>query len=78
MLPAIGAPELIIVAVIAIIIFGPSKLPDLGRSLGKSFREFRSATDEITEIKDSVTGSVDDLKKSVAVDVNLDSTKKKA
>ncbi len=40
----IGTTELIIVMVIALIIFGPGKLPDVGRAIGKSMREFKSAS----------------------------------
>ena len=40
----IGAPELIIILIIALIVLGPGKLPDVAQSLGKSVREFRSAT----------------------------------
>lgn len=40
----IGATELIIILVLALIIFGPGKLPDVGRAIGKSFREFKKAT----------------------------------
>ena len=43
MLGGIGPMELIIVAVIALLIIGPKKLPDAGRSLGKSMREFKGA-----------------------------------
>jgi sec-independent protein translocase protein TatA len=64
-MPSIGPPELIIVLVIAIIVFGPSKLPELGRSLGKSMREFKSAQAEIT-----------DLKNTVSVDIEPNSKKK--
>jgi len=46
----IGPLELIIVLVIALVIFGPKRLPDLGRSLGTGMREF----------KDSITGKDDD------------------
>ena len=48
-MPDIGAPELIIILVAVLIIFGPGKLPDLGRTLGKSIREFRSSVQEVTE-----------------------------
>lgn len=40
----LGMPELILILVIALVIFGPSKLPEMGASLGKAIKEFRSAT----------------------------------
>lgn len=45
----IGAPELIIILVIALLILGPGKLPDVGSALGRSIREFRKATSDIQE-----------------------------
>ena len=45
----IGAPELIIIAVIALLIFGPSKLPELGKTLGKGLREFKKASSDLKE-----------------------------
>jgi len=47
MLPSLGFPELMIIMVIALIIFGPRKLPELGRSLGKSIGEFKKASNEL-------------------------------
>jgi sec-independent protein translocase protein TatA len=47
MLPNIGIPELIIILTIALIIFGPRKLPELGRSLGRSLNEFKRASNEL-------------------------------
>jgi sec-independent protein translocase protein TatA len=47
MFGSIGMPELIIIFVIALIIFGPRKLPELGRSLGKSLAEFKKASQEL-------------------------------
>jgi sec-independent protein translocase protein TatA len=49
-MPNIGLPEILVVLVIALIVFGPKRLPELGRSLGKGIREF----------KGSVSGDDDD------------------
>ena len=51
MLPTPGPVELIIILVIALIILGPGRLPDVGSALGKSIREFRKAS---SDIQDSV------------------------
>ena len=48
----IGMPELIIILVIALIVIGPKKLPDLAKALGKGMAEFRKATQEIKESLD--------------------------
>ncbi|QGP93647.1 Sec-independent protein translocase protein TatA [Neomoorella glycerini] len=45
----LGAPELILILVLALIIFGPGKLPEVGRALGKGIREFKNATNSVTE-----------------------------
>jgi sec-independent protein translocase protein TatA len=47
MFGSIGMPELIVIFVIALIVFGPKKLPDLGKSLGKSIAEFKRASNEL-------------------------------
>jgi sec-independent protein translocase protein TatA len=47
MFGSVGMPEMIIILVIALIIFGPRKLPELGRSLGKSLAEFKRASNEL-------------------------------
>jgi sec-independent protein translocase protein TatA len=47
MFGSIGMPELIVIFVIALIIFGPRRLPDLGKSLGKSIAEFKRASNEL-------------------------------
>jgi sec-independent protein translocase protein TatA len=47
MFGSIGMPELIIILVIALIIFGPRKLPELGKSLGRSLNEFKRASTEL-------------------------------
>ena len=47
MVPNVGILEIAIVLVIALIVFGPKRLPDLGRSLGKGIREFREGVSSI-------------------------------
>jgi len=60
----IGLPELIVIAIVALLVVGPDKLPGLAKSLGKGFQEFRRATDDVTEsIKDTL--KPDDIKKDI-------------
>ena len=42
----LGVPELLIILVIGLVLFGPGKLPDVGKALGKSIREFKNANKE--------------------------------
>ena len=57
-MPSIGPMELVIVLVIALLVVGPKKLPELGRSLGGGMREF----------KDSITGKVDAALEPAAIE----------
>ncbi|MBM4764634.1 twin-arginine translocase TatA/TatE family subunit [Bacillus sp. B15-48] len=52
MLSNIGIPGLILILVIALIIFGPSKLPEIGRAFGRTLTEFKSATRELVSSDD--------------------------
>ncbi len=45
----LGIPELIVIFVIALIVFGPKRLPDLGKSLGRGIAEFKKASEEVKE-----------------------------
>jgi sec-independent protein translocase protein TatA len=45
----LGVPELLIIGIIALLIFGPKKLPDLGAGLGKAIRDFKGAINEPPE-----------------------------
>jgi sec-independent protein translocase protein TatA len=45
----LGIPELLVIFVIALIVFGPKKLPDLGRSIGRAMAEFKKASEEFQE-----------------------------
>jgi len=47
--PNIGIPGLILILVLALILFGPSKLPQLGRAIGDTLREFRNSTKHVVE-----------------------------
>jgi TatA/E family protein of Tat protein translocase len=60
----IGMPELIIIMVIALIVIGPSKLPDLARALGKGMSEFKKATQEIKESLD-INGELKEVKEDL-------------
>ena len=51
MFGSIGFPELIVILSIALLVFGPKKLPEVGRSIGRALREFRKTSDEIKEAK---------------------------
>ncbi len=47
MFGSLGMPELLVIFVIALVVFGPRKLPELGRSLGRGIAEFKKATNEL-------------------------------
>lgn len=68
----LGVPELVIILVIALIIFGPKKLPEVGKALGKSIREFKQSADGIKKDMETSVGldekSKDELKTAITVD----------
>jgi TatA/E family protein of Tat protein translocase len=74
----IGFPELLIILAIALLVFGPKKLPEMSRSLGKALREFRRASDEIKgKIEQEIQASEfkeikDELKKDLSQDIYKD------
>jgi TatA/E family protein of Tat protein translocase len=45
----IGLPEMVVIMAIALLVFGPKKLPEIGRSIGKALREFKKSTEEIKD-----------------------------
>jgi len=60
----IGMPELLVIAVIALLVVGPKKLPDIAKALGKGLSEFRKATESATDtIKETLR--TDEMKKDV-------------
>ncbi|MFA4044890.1 MAG: hypothetical protein HZRFUVUK_001691 [Candidatus Fervidibacterota bacterium] len=56
----LGTPELLLILFVALLLFGPTKLPDLARSLGKSVREFRRAMHEVQQSLESDEHSIED------------------
>jgi TatA/E family protein of Tat protein translocase len=79
----LGFSELILIFVIALLVFGPKKLPELGKSLGKGLKEFKKATEElksnwdeqlkdveksVNEVKTTVTDATEDIKTDVYAD----------
>ncbi|MFH1965209.1 MAG: twin-arginine translocase TatA/TatE family subunit [Acidobacteriota bacterium] len=59
----LGFPEIMIIFVIALLVFGPRKLPELGKSLGKSLAEFKKATNDLKKTwEEEVKAEEEDLK----------------
>lgn len=67
----IGLPELMIIVAIALIVFGPNKLPELAKAFGKAMREFKKATEEVKESFEAETKDLEDLKNTVITEENL-------
>lgn len=59
----LGIPELVLILVIALVIFGPKKLPEISHSIGKSIKEFRNSTSDITETAKTIKDVSDVAKK---------------
>ncbi len=60
MLSNIGIPGLILILILALIIFGPKKLPEIGRAFGQTLREFKKSTHELTS---DVVEEIEEVKK---------------
>ena len=58
----IGVPGLILILIVALIVFGPKKLPEIGRAFGQTLREFKKSTRELTS---DVMDDMEDEKKKV-------------
>ena len=68
-MPQLGFSEMLVILVIALLVFGPKKLPELGKSLGKGIREFKKATNDLKSnwedhLREAET-SVEDVKHDV-------------
>jgi sec-independent protein translocase protein TatA len=78
-MPSIGAPEIVIILVLALLVFGPKRLPEMGRSLGRTVREFKKASDSarkefgVDEIEREMKGvkkTLADVKGDLKVDID--------
>jgi TatA/E family protein of Tat protein translocase len=58
----IGIPELLIIVAIALIVFGPNKLPELAKAFGRAMREFKKATEEVKESFEAETKDLEEFK----------------
>lgn len=75
----IGPMELILILVIALIIFGPKKLPEIGKAVGNAIREFKKHSSKVSdELEDAVSGANEDPKIESAKKAKGDSDNKKA
>ncbi len=76
----LGLPEIMVIFVIALIVFGPKKLPELGKSIGKAMAEFKKASDEFQEsVRQEMkevekTADLDEVKKLGAIDLSAYTT----
>mgnify|MGYP001433161153 CR=1 FL=1 len=78
----LGMQELLVIFVIALLVFGPKKLPELGKSLGKGLREFKRATNELKSSFDEQVRDADkelkDLKDDLKTDLDPEEPSKDA
>jgi TatA/E family protein of Tat protein translocase len=72
MFGSIGPTELILIFVIALLVFGPKKLPEIGRSVGKALREFKKTSEEIKgRIEEEIEASeIKDIRKDIRAGVD--------
>ncbi len=58
---SVGSPEILMILLVALLVFGPHKLPELGKALGRAVREFKKATSELQE---TIEREVEDVKRA--------------
>ena len=64
MFGSLGAPELIVIFIVALLVFGPSKLPELGKSLGEAIRGFKKAVNDVDKTSIENPSSPDERKET--------------
>jgi len=70
MFGSLGLPELMLIFIVALIVFGPKKLPEIGRTLGKAMGEFKKATDDLKNTIEREV-RVDELKELRQIPSNI-------
>ncbi len=71
----VGPAEILVVLLIALIVFGPKRLPEIGRTVGKGLREFRQATQDVKdELSRTMTDEEDQAERSATQTVKVDAT----
>lgn len=74
LLQNIGIPGLLLILVIALIIFGPSKLPEIGRAAGSTLKEFKKATKDLVNDEDEDGKKTEESNKLTAIDASQTKT----
>lgn len=76
MFGSLGLPEIILIMVVALLVFGPRKMPEIGRSIGRALGEFRRASNDFRRtIEDEVAGEeLRDLKRDLTAPISRDQT----
>jgi Tat protein translocase TatB subunit len=70
----IGMPELVVITALALIVIGPKKLPEIAKSLGRTFGELREATDDL---KETISEEINPIRKEIPSRGELQQTLKK-
>lgn len=68
----IGFPELVVIFIIALLVFGPRKLPELGKSLGKGLAEFKRASNELKRTWEEEVRTEEEELRKIQRDINSD------
>ncbi len=71
-MPGFHAPELIIILVVALLIFGPKKLPEMGSAIGKSIKEFKKGVNELSQPKEEKETAAPDTSRAEAARLELE------
>lgn len=83
-MPNIGVAEIVIILVLALLVFGPKRLPEMGRSIGRGVREFKKASDTarkefgVNEIEREIKGvkqTLTDVKGDLKIDIDAETAK---